>query len=252
MTALLDVRDVSIDYGGVRAVDQVSLQVEPGALVGLIGPNGAGKTSLIDAISGFTPTSTGSVIFGGVDVTAAPPHRRARRGLARTFQSLELFDDLTVRDNLLAASEMPRWWTVFADVIRPARPLASIDRVDAALARLGISALAERSPDEISQGQRKLVSVARALAGAPRLMLLDEPASGLSTAESAQLGVRLRKIVDDGCAVLLVDHDMSLVLNVCDVVHVLDFGRTLATGSPAEIRNNPEVIGAYLGEAAAR
>lgn len=247
---LLECVEVSIDYGGVRAVDRVSLRVEPGTLVGLIGPNGAGKTSLIDGIAGFTPTATGRVLVDGVDCARMAPHQRARRGLARTFQSLELFDDLSVADNVLAAAEQPRWWTLFADLVQPGRAATGVADAEHAMAALGIEALADRSPDEISQGQRKLVSVARALAGGPRLLLLDEPASGLSTAESAHLGRRLRTLVDTGRSILLVDHDMSLVLSVCDVVYVLDFGRVLASGTPAAIRVDPKVVAAYLGEQA--
>ncbi len=250
MNALLECDEISVAYGGVHAVDRVSLRVEPGTLVGLIGPNGVGKTSLIDAISGFTPTAHGRVVFDGTDLSDAPPHRRARLGLARTFQSLELFDDLSVRDNLLAAAERPRWWTVFADFVHPGRATDSAAVVDHVFDVLGIAGLADRSPAEISQGQRKLVGVARALAGRPRLLLLDEPASGLDTSESRDLGTRLRGLLGEGCAMLLVDHDMGLVLDVCDMVYVLDFGQILAAGTPAEIRGDAAVIDAYLGEQA--
>jgi ABC-type branched-subunit amino acid transport system ATPase component len=247
MTVLLECLDVSVAYGGVHAVDTVSLRVEPGTLAGLIGPNGAGKTSLIDAISGFTPTVHGRVVFGGTDVTRAPPHRRARMGLARTFQSLELFDDLTVRDNLLAAAQSLRWWSILADLVHPSRASDAAGVVEHVLDVLGIAGLAEQTPAEISQGQRKLVGVARALARRPRLLLLDEPASGLDTSESQDLGARLRKLVAEGYTMLLVDHDMDLVLNVCDVVYVLDFGQIIAEGTPAQIRGNESVITAYLG-----
>jgi len=247
VSALLECFDVSVAYGGVHAVDDVSLRVEAGTLVGLIGPNGAGKTSLIDAISGFTPTAGGRVVFDGTDLAGRQPHHRARLGMARTFQSLELFDDLSVRDNLLAAAEQPRWWSVFADLVHPGRADASTGVVDHVLDVLGIADLADRSPDAISQGQRKLVGVGRALAARPRILLLDEPASGLDTAESSELGTRLRRLRDEGHTILLVDHDMGLVLNVCDVVYVLDFGQVLAAGTPAEIRDDTAVVDAYLG-----
>jgi branched-chain amino acid transport system ATP-binding protein len=247
MNSLLECFGVSVAYGGLYAVDRVSLRVDPGSLVGLIGPNGAGKTSLIDAISGFIPTAQGRVLFDGTDLLGAPPHRRARLGLARTFQSLELFDDLSIRDNVLAAAERTRWWTVFADFVHPGRATHSAAFIDHVLDVFGISRLADRSPAEISQGQRKLVGIARALAGRPRLLILDEPASGLDTKESHDLGTRLRGLVDEGFAMLLVDHDMGLVLNVCDIVYVLDFGQIIAEGTPAQIRGDASVIDAYLG-----
>ncbi|MBM3670941.1 MAG: ABC transporter ATP-binding protein [Actinobacteria bacterium] len=249
--ALLECVDVSVNYGGVCAVDRASLAVEPGQLVGLIGPNGAGKTSLVDAISGFVPISTGRVLFDGVDLARSKPHQRARAGLVRTFQSLELFDDLSVRDNLLAASERPPWWRLAGEVAWPRLGRDQLAEIDGALESVGIAELAGRSPGEISQGQRKLVAVARALATHPKLLLLDEPASGLDTDESAELGRRLRTLLDRGTSMLLVDHDMGLVLEVCDHLVVLDFGRVIATGPPSVVRGDRSVIEAYLGESLA-
>ena len=248
MSELLDCREISVEYGGVRAVDHATLSVSSGQLVGLIGPNGAGKTTLVDAISGFVPTSTGTITFDGHDLARRGPHQRARLGLVRTFQSLELFDDLSVRDNLLAASERPSWWHLASELLRPRVDASAAAAVDAALAALDIADLADRSPDEISQGQRKLVGVARAVAARPKLLLLDEPASGLDTDESARLGDRLRDLCAGGITILLVDHDMGLVLEVCDYLFVVDFGRILAEGPPSEIRADRAVIEAYLGE----
>lgn len=245
--SLLETSKISVAYGGLRAVHEVSISVPRGAIVGLIGPNGAGKTTLIDALTGFTPTCGGAISFCGESITRMSAYRRARLGLARTFQSLELFDDLTVLENLQVAAERQAWWKTFVGMVHPGRALsaASSHRL---LGLFELEHLADRVPSELSQGQRKLVSVARALASEPRVVLLDEPAAGLDSPESNELGVRLRSMVADGLTILLVDHDMGLVLNVCDSIYVLDFGRLIASGSPAEIRRNPEVIGAYLGE----
>ena len=245
MTALLETNGLTITFGGVRAVNELDLRVEQGQLVGLIGPNGAGKTTTIDGITGFVPAA-GRITFDGELVSTLPAHRRARAGLARTWQSVELFDDLTIAENLMVAAETPSWRDVLLDLAWPRR------RRDDEVARrgletLGIAELGDRMPDEISQGQRKLVGVARALAATPKLICMDEPASGLDSTESIALGERLRQIVDAGVAILLVDHDMGLVLNVCDYIYVVEFGSLIAAGTPAEVSSNPHVIEAYLG-----
>jgi len=246
--ALLEARGLTVTYGGVRANDAIDLDCAAGALVGLIGPNGAGKTTFIDAITGFTPTSEGSVTFDGRDITRAGPSARARAGLTRTFQSLELFEDLTVRDNLLAAAEWPAWHALFIDVVAPRRRAArAADRVDQILDMMDLTDLADRLPAELSHGRRRLISVARAFAADPQLVLLDEPAAGLDTDESRALGVLLRKVVDGGMTLLLVDHDMGLVFDVCDHINVIDFGSVIASAPPAAIRNDRAVIEAYLG-----
>jgi branched-chain amino acid transport system ATP-binding protein len=244
---LLDVRGLSVAFGALRAVDRLDLAVGAGQIVGLIGPNGAGKTTFIDALTGFV-ASSGGVSFAGHELNGAPPHRRSRLGLARTWQSLELFDDLTVEENLKVAAERRSAGGVLADLVRPSR---AQDRtgVDFALDVLGIADLADRRPSEISHGQRKLVGAARALAGRPRLVCMDEPAAGLDTAESAAFGRQLRRIRDAGITVLLVDHDMGLVLDVCDHVYVIEFGRRIADGPPSEITRDEQVIAAYLGSA---
>ncbi len=250
--SLFEARGLSVRYGGVSANEDVDLEVPEGALVGLIGPNGAGKTTFLDAVTGFTPPSAGTIRFGGEVLDDVPAHRRAARGLVRTFQSLELFEDVSVRDNLLAAADRPGWRDLVRDLVRPERPTPGAEAADRALRLVGLEAMAERQPTELSHGQRTLVGVARALAMQPRLLLLDEPAGGLDTAESEELGHRLRGLVDDdGISVLLVDHDMGLVFGVCDVIHVLDFGRVIASGTPEEIRRDPQVLSAYLGSAAA-
>jgi branched-chain amino acid transport system ATP-binding protein len=244
----LRIDGLTVSYGGVLAVDGVSLEVPSGEVVGLIGPNGAGKTSLIDAVTGFT-ASRGRVRIGDRSLDDLPAHRRARAGLARTFQSVELFDELTVEENLRVAASDPRWWSPFLDAIRP-RDRHGED-VAWALEAVGLADAADAMPTALPTGRTRLVGVARALVRRPEVLLLDEPAAGLDTSESTALGARIRAIADSGIAVLLVDHDMSLVLSVCDRVAVLDFGTIIAVGPPAEVRDDPRVIAAYLGTGAA-
>ncbi len=242
---LLETHGLSVSFGAVSAVNELDLQVSAGVLAGLIGPNGAGKTTTIDALTGFVP-ARGRVLFDGDELSGWSPDRRARRGLVRTWQSLELFDDLTVEENCRVAADPPSLRGALADLWRPNRARVS-DGAREALERLGIAHLADRRPQELSLGQRKLVGVARALAPGPRLVLLDEPAAGLDSDESAVLGGHLRRLVDGGLTILLVDHDMGLVLSVCDHLTVLDFGRVIASGPPTEVRRDERVIAAYLG-----
>ncbi|MDB6002925.1 MAG: putative transporter ATP-binding protein [Rhizobacter sp.] len=233
---LLAMRELTVRYGGVVAVNDVSFDVAEGEIVGLIGPNGAGKTTAIDAISGFAP-ATGSVRLGGEELSGRKPHQRIRAGLGRTFQAIELYEDLSVRENVVVG--------LTAGAARAAG--GGLDQLEETLALLGLTQVAERPAGELSQGQRQLVSIARALVGRPTLLLLDEPAGGLDTVESQWLGERLRVIRDSGVTILMVEHDMSLVLSLCDRIHVLNFGEVIASGTPAEIRRNPKVTQAYLG-----
>lgn len=246
---MLETSGLTVTFGGLNANDDVNIKVPEGSFVGLIGPNGAGKTTFIDAITGFVSTSAGTATFDGQPLLDLAPHERARRGLVRTFQSLELFEDLSVEDNLYAAADDPRWWEFLADMVWPTRAGRN-DAVERAIEVMELDPYRHALPRDLSHGQRKLVGVARALAAEPKLILLDEPAAGLDTAESQLLGGRLRKFLDRGMTVFLIDHDMGLVLSVCDYIYVLDFGRVIAEGSPQEIRENPAVIAAYLGEEA--
>jgi branched-chain amino acid transport system ATP-binding protein len=246
--ALLDATDITVSFGALVAVNNLSISVGEGRMVGLIGPNGAGKTTFIDAITGFTP-SRGRLMFDGSDLSDSAPHRRVHAGLARTWQSVELFDDLTVAENLDAVAHRQSSLSFLRDLVRPGRA-HDTKPVERALEAVGASLLADRTPRELSHGQRTLVGVARALATSPRLVCLDEPAAGLDTRESEALGRRLRHIVDDGISVLLIDHDMGLVLNWCDEIYVIEFGSLIAHGSPSAIRADDRVIAAYLGSAA--
>jgi branched-chain amino acid transport system ATP-binding protein len=248
LSTVLQAFGISVSFGGLRAVVDVDLEVREGQLVGLIGPNGAGKTTFIDAITGFV-SCKGRVALDGKDLTSLPPHARARHGLARTWQSIELFDDLTLLENLTVASHRPSTLGTLKELVTNAQTDAETNR--AILERLGLGDRAEEMPEDLSQGQRKLVGVARALAAKPRILCLDEPAAGLDTRESEELGKRLREIVDSGTPILLVDHDMGLVLGISDYVVVLEFGQVIAQGPPDVVRRDQRVIEAYLGSAAA-
>ena len=239
---------MSVSFGGVRALVEVDLQVEPGQLLGLIGPNGAGKTTFIDAISGFV-SYRGTVLVDGRDLSGKAPHERARRGLARTWQSVELFDDLTVRENVAVAAEHRSAWAALWGVVSSSSD--HMERVGTALQVFGLERRGDAMPSELSQADRKLVGVARALAATPRLLCLDEPAAGLDSLESEALGRHVREIADRGTATLLVDHDMGLVLSISDYVVVLEFGKVIAQGTPNAVRRDPSVIRAYLGSAEA-
>jgi ABC-type branched-subunit amino acid transport system ATPase component/ABC-type branched-subunit amino acid transport system permease subunit len=232
----LRIEGLTVRYGGVTAVSNVSLAVPEGFIVGLIGPNGAGKTTMIDALCGLT-RSEGTVVLGGRDLAGQKPFQRTRSGLGRTFQAIELYDDLSVEENVVVG--------LTGAYRRLDKPSAQV--LTDTFRLLGLESVRERPAGELSQGQRQLVSIARALAGQPKVLLLDEPAGGLDAKESHWLGDRLRDIRDSGITVLMVDHDMSLVLSLCDQIHVLNFGSEIAAGTPQEIRGNREVAGAYLG-----
>jgi len=246
--SVLRTTNLSVRFGGVHAVEDADVVVEEGELVALIGPNGAGKTTFIDAITGFV-RYTGLAELDGKDLEGMAPHERARRGLARTWQSTELFDDLSVRENLTVAAHRPSFLALVGDLV--GKRIGESAAAEQALELLDLGSIADATPDHLTQGQRKLVGVARAIAMQPRLLCLDEPAAGLDTRESEDLGQRLRKIADAGTATLLIDHDMGLVMTICDRITVLEFGKVIAAGSPDEVRRDPRVVKAYLGGAAA-
>ncbi|GAA3076967.1 ABC transporter ATP-binding protein [Streptosporangium carneum] len=238
---LLRAEALCLHYGGVRALNEVDVEITPTELVGVIGPNGAGKSTLLDAITGFATPTSGALTFDGQDVLRRRPSERARMGIARTWQTLQLFEDLTVSENVRMA--VPRRPKAVGVLPRRGGERAEHD----ALARLGIGGLADRMPGELSHGQRVLVGIARALAGDPKLLLMDEPAAGLDGSERDLLGEILRDVVASGTSVVLVDHDMPLVLGICDRLYVLDFGAVIASGAPRQVRNDPAVVAAYLG-----
>ena len=234
--ASLEVNGVTVAFGGNRALDGVGLTAEPGRVTGLFGPNGAGKSTLFDVVCGLRRPSSGRVLLDGRDVTRMGPARRARHGLARTFQRLELFGRLSVRDNLLVAAELG-----------PERRRASQVAAEI-LARLSLTELAGAAADALPTGLGRLVEVGRALALRPKFLLLDEPAAGQDVEETGRFAALLRALAAEGTAVVLVEHDMSLVMGVCDEVYVLDLGKIIAVGPPAVIRSDETVLAAYLGD----
>jgi branched-chain amino acid transport system ATP-binding protein len=248
MSEVLAATRLSVRFGGVHALSGVDLAVAEGELVGLIGPNGAGKTTLVDAVTGFVDY-TGQVELDGRNLAGLRPHVRAALGLSRTWQSSELFDDLTVRENLAVASRRPSLWDTARELVTDSPP-TNAEAVDEALELVELGWAADLMPSDLSQGQRKLVGIARAVAMGPRLLCLDEPAAGLDTGESEELGRRLRGLADRGSSMLLIDHDMGLVLGICHRIVVLEFGKVIAAGPPEAVRRDPKVVTAYLGSAA--
>ena len=237
--ALLEVDDVTVRFGGNVALDDVSITAEPGVVTGLIGPNGAGKTTLFNAITGLLPPNSGRVRLADRDVTRLSPTKRARRGLARTFQRLELFSLLGVRENIRVAADVRKGWSHDKQ-----DPAAVVERI---IDRVGLRAVADARVDSLPAGQCRLVELGRCLATRPAVLLLDEPASGQDEHETIEFAALLRSLAAEGMAVVLVEHDVHLVMNVCTTVPVLDFGRIIARGTPAEIQNDEAVLAAYLG-----
>ncbi|NUR60424.1 MAG: ABC transporter ATP-binding protein [Catenulispora sp.] len=233
----LDVQDVTVRFGGVTAVNEATISADGGQVTALIGPNGAGKTTLFNVITGLQRPTAGRVLLDGNDITHTPTHRRARHGIARTFQRLEAFGSLTVEENIRVAADAIR-----SKNAKPARVTRDLIR------KIGLERYAQARADAVPTGVARLVELARALAIDPTLLLLDEPSSGLSEAETEAFGDLLRDLAGQGRAVLIVEHDMPLIMRVSDRIHVLDRGILIASGTPAEVQADPTVRKAYLGE----
>jgi branched-chain amino acid transport system ATP-binding protein len=236
---LLEVRGVNVHFGGHHAVRDVDIEVEAGRITGLIGPNGAGKTTLFNVITGLQETTAGRVVLDGADLTNLPPHKRARHGIARTFQRLEVFGSQTAFENILTSAEIHKGWARDASDPRQV--------TEAILDRVGIRAVADDRVDAMPTGLARLVELGRALAQKPRVLLLDEPASGLDDGESEAFSELLLELAGEGMAILMVEHDVALVMKVCEWIHVLDFGAILAVGNAEQIQQNQLVLDAYLG-----
>jgi len=244
----LEIRDVTVRFGGVTALDAVSLTAAPRQVTGIIGPNGAGKTTLLNAVCGFVRPEAGQLAFDGVSLARVRPHRLAGLGIARTLQGLGLFGRLSVLENVMVGADCHAragFWTALAG-LPDADERRLRDRAREALDRVGAADLAGRMPGELAYGLRKRVVFARALAARPRLLLLDEPASGLSELELAELGELIGAVAADAC-VVVVEHRIDLMMSACDTIVVLDFGKVIATGAPARVLTDPAVTTAYLG-----
>jgi branched-chain amino acid transport system ATP-binding protein len=239
--ALLEAHGLNVRFGEHHAVRDVDLEVDTGQIVGLIGPNGAGKTTTFNALTGVQACA-GRVVLDGVDVSRAPVHRRAWLGLNRTFQRLEVFGSMSASDNIRTAAEIAA--RAHRRSMRGCRDVAA-----AVVERLGLGAVADRRADALPTGQARLVELGRVLATEPKVVLLDEPASGLDEVETARVAEVLTELADDGMAILLVEHDMDLVMQLCSHLYVLDFGTVIASGPPDEVRALPVVQEAYLGSA---
>jgi branched-chain amino acid transport system ATP-binding protein len=248
---LLEVEDLSVRFGGLAAVDGVSFSVHEGQVLGLIGPNGAGKTTCFNLITGFLRPTRGRVRFRGESVSGLAPHLIARRGLVRTFQKTSLFPRLTVRENVMIGQQVrlrPRVWpALWRTRAQRAQMEAVRARADEILGFLDMAALAEAEARALSYGEQRHLAIAIALAGQPALLMLDEPAAGLTPAESRRLIGLMARVRDDGGTVVLVEHDMQVVMEICERIVVLDHGQKIAEGMPREIRHHPDVIRVYLG-----
>jgi ABC-type branched-subunit amino acid transport system ATPase component len=251
--ALLEVEALERRFGGVRAVDGASFEVRRGEVHGLIGPNGAGKTTVINMVSGLVAPSAGAIRLDGRAVHGLPPHRIAALGVARTFQNIRLFPELSARDNVLVGEHLVRRASLAARLLAlpgaTAEERAARERAHALLERIGLADRARERARNLSYGEQRRVEIARALASDPRIVLLDEPTAGMNPAEVKSVAALIRKVAGEGHSVLLIEHNVKLVMDVCDRITVLDFGKVIAAGPPSEVARDPAVVTAYLGSA---
>ncbi|MDO9079804.1 MAG: ABC transporter ATP-binding protein [Desulfuromonadales bacterium] len=249
---MLEVKEITCVFGGLIALDQVSFAIRQGEITGVIGPNGAGKTTLFNIVSGIYSRTAGQVLFNGRDISGLPPDQLARLGLVRTFQNIELFGQMTVLENVMVGLHTKSHCGILACALKLPWHLAEERRIRSRALQLldyvGIADLAEQSAASLPFGKGRLLEIARALALEPQIMLMDEPAAGLNSRETWELGDLIRKIRSSGVTVVLVEHDMELVMDVCDAIVVLNLGQKLAEGTPRQIQDNSAVIAAYLGE----
>ncbi|MFD4254414.1 ABC transporter ATP-binding protein [Amycolatopsis thermoflava] len=241
-TALLEVEDLAVHFGGVKAVDGITLQMRPGHIYGVLGPNGSGKSTLLGAVTRLTPLTRGRVLLEGQDYTRVPARKVHRMGIARTFQTVRLLDDRSVRDNILLGQDT---------LARRARRTMGA-RVDEVMERVGVREVAQLRPDELSYGMQRRVEFARAIIGSPRLLLLDEPTAGMNTAERAEIGTLMKQLRDEGVTQFIVEHDVQMMVDTCDHLFAMNVGRLIAQGEPLEVVRHPAVQEAYVGKGAAR
>ena len=248
---LLDMRNVTMSFGGVTALRDVSFSVRAGEILGLIGPNGAGKTTLFHVVTAMVPGASGEIVFGGERIGGLATHRITRRGVGRTFQNIRLFPEMTARENVMVGrhtrSRAGVWRSVFRTPGQREEEELVRRKTDELLALVGLRGQEDVVASALPYGYQRRLEIARALAGEPKLLLLDEPVAGMNENETQEIHRLIRKIRDLGVTVILIEHDMSLVMQVCDRLVVLHFGEKIAEGTPEEIRNNPDVVAAYLG-----